>query len=295
MFRATALAILTFLILGIASAQEANTSTTTQSSAASDPPAPIVRNTQALNLVSQSYQAMTGMTVLQDATLQASAASVEGPDEVLGSATLAAKGNQQGRVVLNLTNGQRQEVRNAVDGPQCAWAGPDGIWYASAQQNCWIDASWFFPAFTLQGVLNDTTVSVIYSGPETYAGAAAVHLILYRTVSPSPVATIKLIQKLSTVDLFLDAGSGLPLGIRFNTHPDNNALVDLSVEIRFSNYKQVNGVQVPMRITKFLQGSLLLDLNVSSVQINSGLTDSNFALPAITGTTYSSTTSGGGR
>ncbi len=183
-------------------------------------------------------------------------------------------------MVLNLLNGQRQEIRNWIGVPQGAWMGPDGNWYSSALHNCWTDASWFFPAFTLQTILNDPTISIIYAGPDTLAGVAAVHLVLYRTLPGQSASSTVVIQRLSTVDLYLDASSGLPVGVKFKTHPDEDASLDIPVEIHFSNYKTITGVQTPMRVTKFLQNSLLLDLQVSEVQINSGLSDTNFAIPA---------------
>jgi hypothetical protein len=295
MFRASALLLGILFAVPSLLAQNTTTSSGTQTSTTTIPPAPIQRDPQAVTLANQSLQAIAGATVLQDATVQAAASWVAGSDEESGTAMLQVKGSQEGRTVLSLTSGQRQEIRNALQGPEGAWTGPDGTWYASALHNCWTDASWFFPAFTLQTALNDPTVSLIYVGPDSFGGGAAIHLILYRTVSGSAPTTIKLIQRISTVHVFLDGTSGLPVGLRFTTHPDDNALLDIPVEIHFSNYKAVSGVQVPFHIQKFLQGTPLLDLSVTAVQINSGLTDGNFALPAITTTTESTTTSGGGR
>jgi hypothetical protein len=48
------------------------------------------------------------------------------------------------------------------------------------------------------------------------------------------------------------------------------------VEIDFSNYQAVNGVQVPFRVQKFLNGSLFLDVTVQSAVLNSGIPQSDF-------------------
>ncbi len=266
--------------------------------AANSSPLPVVRDPQALNLVSQSYQAMTGMTALQDATLQAAATWVSGSDEELGTASLTVKGSQESRVILSLTSGQRQEIRNLVSGsrtptaPPGAWAGPDGVWHPEAPHNCWVDAGWFYPAFALQMALNDPSISVVNAGPDTLGAATAIHLVFYRTVLAPSASTSALIQKLSTLHVYLDLTSGLPIGFRFSTHPYGDAGLDIPVEIRFSSYKQVNSVQVPYHIQKLLQGSLLLDLNVSDVQINSGLSDTEFTIPATT--SIDATTATGG-
>ncbi len=286
MYRASIFLLAILLVAaGIAPAQDATTPSGTQTSTTSSSPAPIQRDPQAVNLASQSYQAMVGMTALQDATLQATVTWVAGSDEEMGTATLEAKGSQEGRMVLSLTDGQRQEVRNfrlasATNSPPGAWAGPDNTWHAAAVHNCWTDGSWFFPAFTLQAALNDPTISIIYAGPEKFAGAATIHLVFYRTLSGQSASTTKLVQRLSATHLFLDGSSGLPIGLRFNTHPDNDAGLDIPVEIHFSDYRAVSGVQVPTHIEKFLQGSLLLDFHVTSAQVNSGLTDGDFSISA---------------
>jgi hypothetical protein len=269
----------------LAFAQETATTVPDQIDTTATAPAPIRRDQQAVTLANQAYQAMTGGTQVQDATLQGTASWVSGSVQETGPATLEAKGSQQSRILLSLTGGQRHEIRNSpisytAAASSGAWAGSDGNWYASALHNCWTDASWFFPAFTLQSALNDPSISMIYVGPESFAGIPALHLVFYRTLTAQSVPTVSLVQRLSTMHVFFDAKSGLPIGFRFNTHPDDEAGLDIPVEIHFSNYKQANGGQVPFHIQKFLQGSLLLDLYVTAVQIDSGLPDSNFSIPA---------------
>jgi hypothetical protein len=86
------------------------------------------------------------------------------------------------------------------------------------------------------------------------------------------------IQRLSLVDLYLDAASYLPLVLAFKTHADDDLNLDIPVEIQFADYRLVNGVKVPFHIQKFLQGTLLLDITLSGVAINTGLPDSLFAV-----------------
>jgi hypothetical protein len=67
------------------------------------------------------------------------------------------------------------------------------------------------------------------------------------------------------------------VAITFNAHPDNDASANLPVEVDFSNYQTVNGVQVPFRIQWLLNGSVLFDLTIQSATVNSGLTQSVFS------------------
>jgi hypothetical protein len=72
----------------------------------------------------------------------------------------------------------------------------------------------------------------------------------------------------------------LPVAVAFNRHPDDNPGVNISVEVQFLDYRPVNGVQVPFHIGKLLQGTLTLDLSVTSVAVNSGVSPSTFAVNA---------------
>ena len=66
--------------------------------------------------------------------------------------------------------------------------------------------------------------------------------------------------------------------LAFKIHPDDDLNLDIPVETRFGDYRLVNGARVPFRIQKSLQGSLLLDITLSSVAINASLPDSLFAV-----------------
>jgi hypothetical protein len=88
----------------------------------------------------------------------------------------------------------------------------------------------------------------------------------------------RLTQHLTEVDLYLDPVSALPLKLTFNEHPDNDASRDIPVEIRFSDYRPVNGAQVPFRLQKFINGTLLLDIRVEQAILNSNLPASTFTV-----------------
>jgi hypothetical protein len=81
---------------------------------------------------------------------------------------------------------------------------------------------------------------------------------------------------LSKMDFFLDPTTFLPAAVTFNIHPDNDAGLDIPIEVRFSDYRAVNGVQVPFHVQKFLNNSLVLDLQFATAVLNTGLAASQF-------------------
>jgi hypothetical protein len=243
-------------------------------------PRTVTRDPQALALIASSLQALTGGVTVNDAILQANASYVAGSDQESGTATLTARGNEQGLVQLSLDAGSRQEMRNGAAG---AWWGPDGVAHSMATHNCWTDASWFFPALTLEAVAADPQTSVSYLGTDTSKGRALLHLQVTRVPPNQSTDVTALILRLSTMDLYFDPQSFLPLVLDFNTHPDTDANRNIPVEIQFGNFQSISGGLVPFRIQKYLQGSLMLDLVVTNVSINSGVPSSVFTLPPSTG------------
>ena len=81
-------------------------------------------------------------------------------------------------------------------------------------------------------------------------------------------------QRLSQMDIFLDSSTLLPVALAFNQHPDKDAGLDIPAEIRFLDYRAVNGVQVPFHIQGYLNNSLILDIQLQAATLNSGLTAS---------------------
>jgi hypothetical protein len=152
-----------------------------------------------------------------------------------------------------------------------------------ATHNCWTDASWFFPALTLEAISTNPQVSVSYLGPDTSKGATLLHLQAALLLPGQSANATALIQTLSTMDIYFDPQSFLPLFLDFNTHPDTDANTNLPVEIQFGNFQNSNGALAPFHIQKFLQRTLLLDLTVSNVLVNSGVPASEFNLPSSTG------------
>lgn len=237
--------------------------------------APAPRDAQSVLVLQRSLVALVGTTALKDVTLNANANWIAGSDNESGSATLKATAIGQGRIDLALSGGQRSEV---VDVSQAAatgsWCGPDGVWHATVAHNLFSEPTWFFPTFLINRVLTSPNYAISPVDAETHDGVAVEHLKVYKV--PAYADKTGLIQSLSQIDLYLDPTTQLPVSIAFDTHADNNALVNIPVKIKFSNYQAVQGVSVPYHIQKFIQNGLTLDVTITGVQVNSGLSATDF-------------------
>lgn len=189
-----------------------------------------------------------------------------GSDSQTGAVQLQAYANGQSRLQLVLSAGTRVEVQNpfADSQRQCTWTSFDGTVHNSAIQHCWLDTVWFLPQITMQ---------LGAGAPDDFSSVTTVNaqtIRFHHERHPSNVAdkqTSDLVSHLSAVDLDVEAGTGLPVRLRFAEHPDNDAGVDLPVEIRYGAYSNFNGVAVPTHIQKFINNVLVLDLQISDVQI----------------------------
>jgi hypothetical protein len=236
---------------------------------------------QATALLQQALSALTGGQPLNDVTLSGTARRIAGSDDESGTAVLKGLAAGASRVDLSLSSGQHSEIRNLSTAlPAGSWSGPDAIAHRIADHNLMlIDPAWFFPLFPISRGLT-AGYAATYIGQETRNGKAVQHIAIAETSGvPSPSGSPSLAH-LSQMDFFLDAATLLPAAATFNIHPDNDAGRDFPIEVQFSDYRNVNGVQIPFHVQKFLNNGLILDLQFSSAAVNTGLSPTEFAVSA---------------
>jgi len=235
-------------------------------------------STQALTLLQSSLGALTSGRSITDITLSGSARRIAGSDDETGTGTVKALAGTGTRIDLILPSGIRSELRNTSSAsPVGSWSGPDTVWHPISNHNLLNDPGWF-PAFALSSLLSAPNAVITYVGPETHNGQSVIHVISSQQFPALSGNGATLMQHLSQTDIFLDPNTNLPVALAFNIHPDNNALLDIPVEIRFSDYRPVNGAQIPFHVQKFLNNSLMLDLQFQTATLNSGLSASLFSL-----------------
>ena len=229
----------------------------------------------AVSLATNSIAVLSGSVQIADITLTGTATRVAGSDTGSGTVALKALGTSNSRMDLSLSEGTFSEIRTSQSGaPQGQWLAASGSYNYMAAHNCITDAAWFFPALSVLSQLSNPNVIAAYIGQDTKAGVAVYHL---RLSIQSPTDPTGLLQQLSAEDVYLSASTYLPVALVFQTHPDNDALTNILVEVDFSNYEVVNGVQIPFHIQKFVNGTLFLDMTIQSATLNSGLAVSAFS------------------
>lgn len=241
----------------------------------------VLKAPAAETLLSNAVKALTLGVPVSSVTLTGTATRTAGSDVETGAATLEVLGGTESRVDLSLTNGQQTETINQAAGaPAGQWSGTDGKLHAMSSHNCWIPASWFFPALALAEALNDPSVTISYIGQETRDGQAVQHVRFSRffPAGSDNKFGLALLQHLTTADIYLDSANSLPAELDFNLHPDNSSSLDIPVEIMYGGYKKTSGILLPTTIQKLINHSVFLDLNITGVTINSNLSPAEFAV-----------------
>jgi hypothetical protein len=241
---------------------------------------PATTQPQASTLLAQSAAALMGSATVTDVTLTGNARRIAGSDDESGTASLKAMAAGESRMDLTLSGGVRSEIRtfDPNNNPIGAWSGVDGIQHAIAYHNLLTDSSWFFPALTLNRLASSAGIVGTYVGQETINGQSVLHISFSQSPAGLTGKAAVFQQHLSQMELFLNPATLLPVALSFTTHPDSNALLDIPVQIQFSDYQNITGVQIPFHVQKFLNYSLSLDLQVQSAVLNSGLPSSSFGL-----------------
>jgi hypothetical protein len=236
-------------------------------------------SSQAVTLLTQSAAAMTGNVSLSDVTLSGTVQYIAGSDDESGTAVLKAIAVGASSVILSLPAGPRSEILNtSVASPVGTWSGPDGVSHSIAFHNLLTGPAWFFPVFAIAPSLSASGGYIAtYIGPETHNGQAVQHVSVSQSSPPTASLGVVSLGHLSQLDFFLDATTLLPAAIDFNIHPDNNAGLDLPVEVQFSDYRATNGAQVAYHVQKYLNKTLLLDFQAQTVIFNTGLSASTFS------------------
>ena len=155
------------------------------------------------------------------------------------------------------TNAEQRQV-GAASGSACTWQDAAAAQHDVDPGNCILPA-WFFPEpqiLTAVGGTSEWTVSSVST-------SGVPHLLCAYSATPAPN-----IAQPPTMDIELSPDTLLPASASFNLHPDGRSNIDIPVVISYQDYRLTNGVMIPFRIQKTLNGTLVLDLTITTATVN---------------------------
>jgi hypothetical protein len=228
--------------------------------------------TNATNLLNQLSTAFSGGNVVHQVQLTGTANWHVGSLEDTGSATLSAATNGSSKLQLSLSaSGTRIEAQTGQgSGLTCTWVSKDAVTHEADPVNCWRPVIWFLPPLSLQPSLLPSYLGAtdLGTGRVGFSTDAYRHLQSALVLPDLKAKLTSDVMTHSTADLGLDPTSFLPAVLAYSVTPDNGAPILISVEIHYSNYQTINGVKIPFTIQRYINGSLQLEIAVSSAQVN---------------------------
>lgn len=280
--RASWLTILSYLCLLVPASLSAQQLTP---SAAATPGLP-QPNAQGPALIQQSLAALTSGVKITDVTLTGTSTVAGVPGPLSGSVTLTATAGGGAQLVFVAPDGTHTDTRNFSAGSRAGnFSGPGSIAGNIPPQSLpGIHPAWFLPAFILAMGSSSSNFSASDMGQVARNGVAVRHLAAWLQppgVAPQFQASL---QQLTEQDLYLDPTSLLPVSMTlhvraFNSNNPNvpfrpiaTAPVEVLEEVRYSEYRAVQGIPIAFHIQILMGAMLVDDIQISSATINTGAT-----------------------
>lgn len=236
---------------------------------------------QAAALIQQSLNAQDGGTQISDITLNGSITITQGANKGSGSVVYAASAGGKTRGTLTMPSGTLNLFRDYSASPRIGTSsGPDG----TSKNIDPLDMmgphpAWYFPAFIMASA-SSTSYASSDMGQETQNGATVRHVAIWPIYSPTVTVPTAALQEPGQQDIYLDPATLLPVASSFNlvgSLANKNVTpfrkIDLYApeEIRFSDYRLVQGLSVAFHIQVYVNKTLIMDIQLSSVNVNTGV------------------------
>ena len=115
---------------------------------------------------------------------------------------------------------------------------------------------------------SELTVADLGTGTVGTSATLYRHLLSQWALTGVPASLTADVAQWSKTDIGLNPTSLLPEVLAYSVRPDNGAPLAIAMEVHYSNYRTVNGVEIPFTIQRYVNGALQLEIQVSAAQIN---------------------------
>lgn len=225
------------------------------------------RDPQAVSLIYVSSTSMGGLAV-KDIQAEYKVRIYRSDSFVEYAAVLKALGRERWRIEAQASEGTSVSVTN-------------GLWMTTRTPSGHIEkypsasvsevGIWLLPFLTNVMEPSDPQLELEYRG---FDPASAVHQIRGRRF-PNDAALRAIVKP---CDVYLDAITSLPVKLVFVAHPPSNLSADISVEVRYAEYRSLFGLLVPTRVSYYVEGKLAGEYFLISLSPNTGLNETEFEL-----------------
>ncbi len=232
---------------------------------------PATKDPQAVSAVNQALNDSGGATAIMaisDFTATGNVTYYSGPEPTLqGSVTIRGKGLGQLRIDTDLPTGTRSE---SIDG-QTTVKYEDGSSEQLHGQSPFYPVRMILPFLHLRPAPGSAGYNLTNKDIVTIDGNPAYDIEVQRAI-PIAKDPNKSAAKFLTIEYFIDVATSRVVMMQ------DVVLKGLPRQIRYADYRAVNGLLVPFSITETIQGQTIRKFQLNQINFNAGLQDSDFQL-----------------
>ena len=241
-----------------------------QSTPTQPAPTPPIRDPQAVATLEASIKAM-GSTLPADSTATGALTIVQGSYQDTGTIQIQTRSTDQYSESLQLSGGNRSVMYSRLHAAET----PNPVPSATQLPIAMVLSSQCpeFPLALLTAADTSSDYSIRYVGPESLSGESVIHIQLTNSFFSTP--SMSALTVYTNKDVWIDANSNLVAKISYTRRIARGA-PQIPLEIVYSNYQNISGVQYPFSIQKSFNGTPWQTITIQSVVFNTGLGDANF-------------------
>ena len=245
------------------------TQTTSFATTATSGSATASKDPQAVAVASSALSAMGGMA--NSACTLSGQLTIADQSGQSFPIVLKNSGSRKMRIELSMPKGQNVMVVNDGVGTITA---PGGGVRRLTGNNTAFRRAFHIPALSALAEYQSPNTKLEYRG----AGSGSVDQIAI-TLAPSAQAGENFLASMSQTSFDVDRSTGFIAGMQFAHVAENDSEAKRSINVKFSDYQQINGLAIPFRQETYADGNLESTLVLQSADCTSPISDSEFTLP----------------
>jgi outer membrane lipoprotein-sorting protein len=211
-----------------------------------------------------------GGTLPADSVATGTVTIVEGSRTEEGTIRVASRGSDQSVEDITLTNDHRVVVYSRLAAAETRGGKTVAATFELSASSQTPD----FPLPLIAWALTSPDAAASYVGLEVVNGEQLHHIRIWNAFTSIPAAQSA--ADFTIRDIWIDASKFHPRRIAYQRRRAGGAAPRIPVVVYFADYRDVSGILYPFQIKKDLNGTPWTTITISTVQFNTGLSDTDF-------------------
>jgi hypothetical protein len=188
-----------------------------------------------------------------------------------GTINLISLANGTAKTEISVPSGSHIDLRFPVqDAAKSLDLEPNSKPVAIEYHNLLIAGNWFFPEHLITRLIDPARAVKVASSQQ----CSTTEICIESQYSTTNAAAAKLTGQMSSMTVSLNPSTSLPERVDYNAHPNDRPNVDVPIEVRYDDYRNISGHMIPFHVQKYVNGSLFLDINITNADLDATISPS---------------------